>query len=156
MTSLRATFLIFILSFTLNLQAENQAVYQVSIKKPIDDVYLDIQASMNDSPFFIIKELNIGENLKGMAERWGDDYNQSKLTGFRSMVFCSGWYANQVSNKDPTMLGLCPLHITLIERQGQTTVLFNRPTFIAQGSPALQVISEIENKVIGLIEQALK
>ncbi|MDQ7048948.1 MAG: hypothetical protein Q9M92_05155 [Enterobacterales bacterium] len=40
-----------------------------------------------------------------------------------------GWYANQVSNEDPMMLGLCPLHLTPIEQTGQTTVLFNRPSF---------------------------
>ncbi|MDQ7048058.1 MAG: DUF302 domain-containing protein [Enterobacterales bacterium] len=156
MKPLHTLLFIIIIALPFQLEAKNPAVYQVSINKPIDDVYLDIQASMNDSSFFIVKELNIGENLKGMAERWGDEYNQSKLTGLRSMVFCSGWYANQVSNKDPMMLGLCPLHLTLIEKQGQTTVLFNRPSFIAQQSTALKVITEIEHKVIGIIEQALK
>ncbi len=155
MKILQSLFFILFVSLAFNLHAENPAVYQVSVKKPIDDLYLDIKASMNDSPFFIIKELNIGENLKGMAERWGEDYNRSKLTGFRSMIFCSGWYANQVSNKDPSMLGLCPLHITLIEKQGRTSVLFNRPTLVAKQSPALEIITEIENKVIHLIEQAI-
>ncbi len=44
-------------------------------------------------------------------------YNRSKLSAIRSMVFCNGWYANQVSNKDPHMLALCPLHMTLIEKE---------------------------------------
>ena len=85
----------------------------------------------------------------------GDDYNRNLLEGITSLVFCSGWYVNQVSNLDPQLLGLCPLHVTLTHKAGVTTVLFNRPTAIAQGSPAVKVLKEAEDEVIQAIEAAL-
>ncbi len=69
--------------------------------------------------------------------------------------FCNGWYANKVSNLDPDMLGFCPLHLTLIEREGKTTVLFNRPSAIAQNSPAKDLLIKIESEVIGAIQKGL-
>jgi len=73
----------------------------------------------------------------------------------QGLRYCSSpvqlWhYANQVSNLDPTMLALCPLHLTIIEQAGTTTVLFNRPSVAATGSAAL------EDKVITAIKRALQ
>ena len=53
------------------------------------------------------------------------------------------------------MLGFCPLHLTLIERDGKTTVLFNRLTAIAQNSPAKALLSKIESDVIEAIQAGL-
>jgi hypothetical protein len=50
------------------------------------------------------------------------------------------------------MLGFCPLHITLIERDGKTSVLFNRPGVIAQNSPAKELLLKIESEVIAAIQ----
>ena len=72
------------------------------------------------------------------------------------MVICNPWYANQVSNKDPKMLGLCPLHITLYEKDGKTTALFNRPTAIGKNSKALEVLEDVEGEVIALIKNGMK
>jgi uncharacterized protein (DUF302 family) len=71
------------------------------------------------------------------------------------MVFCNGWYANQVSNKDPSMLALCPLHMTLIEKDGSTTALFARPTVIAADSPASGILQELESEVITAIKKGM-
>ena len=100
-------------------------------------------------------EPNIGNNLASFAERWGDEYNRSGLDGIRSMVFCNAWYANQVSNADPSMLALCPLHITLVEKQGNTTILFARPSEIAQGSAAVDIARELEDSVIQALESVV-
>lgn len=132
-----------------------QGIYKQSVKLPIDDVYASLQLAMNDSPFFLSHELNIGSNLARFSERWGKDYNQNKLTGFRSMVFCNGWYANKISNLDPDLLGSCPLHISIIEKSGVTSVLFNRPSTFAKSSPALPALKELEAKVIRMINDAL-
>ena len=136
--------------------AETPTVFEFTVNKPISEVYERMQASFEDSRFFIVNELNIGKNLSNFSEKWGDDYNQSGLSAIRSIVFCNGWYANQVSNKDPKMLGLCPLHITLIEKEGKTTALFNRPTIIARQSPAHDVLLEVEQEVIGVIKKAME
>jgi hypothetical protein len=72
------------------------------------------------------------------------------------MVFCNGWYANQVSNIDTDMLGFCPLHLTMIERDGKTTVLFNRPSIIASSSPASELLLTIENEVVEAIQKGMR
>ncbi len=130
-------------------------VYIQHVKKPVSEVYDKVYASLEDARFFVVFEPNIGKNLSRFSEKWGSDYNQNNLTAFRSMVFCNGWYANQVSNLDPNMLGFCPLHLSLIERDGETTVLFNRPSVIAKNSPAKELFIEIEADVIEAIKKGL-
>ena len=150
-------FAVLILS-ALALQAseKNAAVYSQQVNKTMVDVYDSVYKSLEDARFFVVFEPNIGANLSHFSEKWGESYNKNNLSEIRSMVFCNGWYANQVSNLDPHMLGFCPLHITLIEKNGKTTVLFNRPSAISQNSPAKTMLREIELEVISAIQQGLK
>ena len=134
----------------------NVGVYRQHTDKPISEVYDRVYQSLEDARFYVVFEPNIGANLSGFSEKWGDDYNRNNLTAIRSMVFCNGWYANQVSNLDPDLLGFCPLHVSLIERDGKTTVLFNRPSVIAQNSPAEELFNKIESEVIGAIRKGLE
>ena len=131
-------------------------VYVQHVKKPVSEVYDKVYASLEEARFFVVFEPNIGENLSRFSEKWGSDYNQNNLTALRSMVFCNGWYANQVSNLDPNMLGFCPLHLSLIERDGETTVLFNRPSVVAKNSPAKELFIKIEADVIEAIEKGMR
>ncbi len=149
-------FFLLLLSMVPQTWAETSPVFEITVNKPMSIVYGHMQASFEDSRFFIVDELNIGKNLSNFSEKWGDDYNQNGLTAIRSIVFCNGWYANQVSNKDPKMLGLCPLHLTLIEKDGKTTALFNRPTVIAKHSPAYDFLAIIEQEVIELIKKGMQ
>lgn len=148
--------LIVILSVLFCTQAWSEgSVFQKTADVPMDVAYKRVYQQLEENRFYVVFEPNIGSNISGFAERWGEDYNRNGLTGIRSMVFCNGWYANAVGNADPSMLALCPLHVTLTEKGGKTTVLFIRPTVIAAGSPALEVASEIESQVINALEQAL-
>ncbi len=135
---------------------KNSGVYILQVDKPLSGVYDKVYKSLEDARFFVVFEPNIGANLASFAEKWGDDYNQNNIAEIRSMVFCNGWYANKVSNLDPDMLGFCPLHISLIERKGKTTVLFNRPGVIAQNSPAKELLLKIESEVIAAIQQGVQ
>ena len=103
----------------------------------------------------MVFEANLGKNLSHFAQRWGKDYNKNKLDEIRSMVFCNAWYANRVSNADPSMLALCPLHITLTHKQGVTEMLFIRPSQVAKNSPAKKIATELENDVIKTIERII-
>ena len=136
--------------------AGSAAVYSKTVDKSVEVVYPVLYKSLEEARFFVVFEPNIGQNISRFADRWGDNYNRNRLDEIRSMVFCNGWYANQVSNLDPQMLGFCPLHLTLSERDGKTTVLFNRPTVAAKGSPAFELFSELENEVIKAIEAGLQ
>jgi len=134
----------------------NAGVYIQQVDKPVSAIYDKLYKSLEDAHFYVVFEPNIGKNLANFSEKWGENYNRNKLSEIRSMVFCNGWYANKVSNLDPNMLGFCPLHLTLIERQGMTTVLFNRPGVMASHSPAQSLLKNIEKEVIDAIKQGLK
>ena len=131
---------------------KNSGVYIQQVDKPLSEVYDSVYKSLEEARFFVVFEPNIGANLASFSTKWGDDYNRNNIDEIRSMVFCNGWYANKVSNLDPNMLGFCPLHITLTEREGKTTVLFNRPGIIAQNSPAKELLLTIESEVIEAIQ----
>ena len=137
---------------TWSLQAAESTIYKQVVNKPMDKVYPAVYKALEDARFYVVFEPNIGKNLKRFAEKWGDDYNQSKLSHIRSMVFCNVWYANAVSNVDPDMLGLCPLRISLYEKQGETVVLFAKPTVIATQSKAKDVLQNVEDEVIAAIQ----
>ena len=137
---------------TLSLQAAENPMYKQVVKQPMDKVYPAIYKALEDARFYVVFEANIGKNLNRFADKWGDDYNQNKLSHIRSMVFCNVWYANAVSNLDPDMLGLCPLRIGLYEKQGETVVLFARPTTIAVQSKAKDALHNVEDEVIAAIQ----
>ncbi len=137
-------------------RVSHPGVYVQQVDKPVSAVYDALYKSLEEARFYVVFEPDIGKNLARFSEKWGDDYNQNKLSVIRSMIFCNGWYANEVSNLDPNMLGFCPLHLTLIERDGKATVLFNRPGVMAKNSPAQKLLEEIEDKIIGAVQQGLK
>ena len=142
-------------AFSQTIDAANPAVFEFSAKLPLSKAVSAVSARLDDAGYAVVDELAISENLKRMAARWGDDYNRNQLEGITALVFCSGWYVNQVSNLDQRLLGLCPLHITLTHKDGVTTALFNRPTAIASNSPAGNILKQAENEVIQAIETAL-
>ena len=130
-------------------------VFEHSVERPIAEVYDQLYNSLEEARLYVVFEPNIGKSLSGFAERWGEQYNRNKLTAIRSMVFCNGWYANQVSNLDTRMLAFCPMRLTLIEKDGHTTALFARPTVIAADSPAKGILAELENEVIAAIKKGM-
>lgn len=130
----------------------NDPIYSASIRKPMDEVYPALSRALEASGFYVIFEANIGKNLARNAEKWGEDYNRNKFEGVKSMVICSPYYANQVLNLDPKMMALCPLTVTTLYKEGVTTVLFERLTPTAAGSPAEDVLWEVENTIISAIE----
>jgi uncharacterized protein (DUF302 family) len=146
-----------LLMLFLSFSSANAAsgVFEMTVDKPVSEVYDKVYKSLEDARFYVVLEPDIGKNLSGFAERWGDEYNRNKLSAIKSMVFCNGWYANQVSNRDPGMLAFCPLRMTLFEKDGKTTALFARPTVIAADSPALEILTELEYEVIAAIKQGM-
>ena len=133
----------------------NPLVYDRTVSGSMDEVYKNIFTALENNSYFVIFEPNIGKNLSHFAKRWGEDYNKSKLDSIRSMVFCNAWYANQISNIDPSMLALCPLRITLYSKKNKTHILFVRPGKIAETSSAHKIAKELEDDVIRTIEVAI-
>lgn len=148
-------FLLLSLAVVGSTQAEDM-VFEASASMPLDTAYDKVYKALEDRQLWVVFEANIGKNLSGFAERWGKDYNQQELEGIRSMVFCNAWYANRVSNLDPSMLALCPQRLTITHKQGRSTVLFIRPSLIAGDSPAKSALLELEEEVIAAIREGLK
>jgi len=134
---------------------EKPILYVRKVKSPLNTVYKKVFTSLDNNGYFVVFEPNIGKNLAHFEKRWGKNYNKNKLEAIRSMVFCNGWYANKISNIDPNMMALCPLHITLIHKKGVTSILFVRPGRVAVNSPAAEIANELEQDVIRSIEEAL-
>jgi hypothetical protein len=149
------TVVIAITCLLCSLTHANSSVFEFSVDRSITEVYDNVHKSLEDARLYVVFEPNIGKNLSGFADRWGDQYNRNKLTAIRSMVFCNGWYANRVSNQDTRMLAFCPMRLTLIEKDGRTTALFARPTVIAADSPAKATLEELENEVIAAIKKGM-
>ena len=133
--------------------AEEASVYVKKVKGDFSATYKKVFTALETNGYFVVFEPNIGKNLSHFAQRWGKNYNKNELEAIRSMVFCNAWYANEVSNMDPDMVALCPLHITLTHKKGVTKILFVRPSHVAADSPAKQVVTELEQDVIRAIEQ---
>ena len=75
---LRSILLILCLSFS-SAQADS-SVFAYSSDKPITEVYDKVYRSLEAARFYVVFEPNIGKNLSKFAERWGDQYNRSKLS----------------------------------------------------------------------------
>ena len=139
---------------SLNAAAGSPAVYEKRVKQDLDAAYVSVYKALEDKGLYVIFEADIGKNVANFAKKWGEDYNRNKLEGIKSMVLCSALYVNQISNADPGMLALCPLHVTLIHKAGMTSVLFIRPGVVARGSKAEKIAKELEDKIAKAIESA--
>jgi len=130
-------------------------IYKQSENIDYEVAYKKVYASLEEHRFFVVEEINIGQNLSRFADKW-KDHNQNKLENFRVMIICNGWYTNQISNADTDMLALCPMRVTLIHKQGITTALFAKPSTFAENSAALPILKEAEESIIKAISLALK
>jgi len=137
-------------------RAESPMIYEKQVKGTIEETYKKVFEALENNGYFVVFEPNLGKNLAYFEKRWGKDYNKNNLEAIRGMVFCNAWYANQISNTDPQMLALCPLHITLVHKEGVTRIVFVRPSLVATGSPAEKIALELEQDVIRTIESGLR
>ncbi len=153
MTGRFAAFLLLLLPLAVS--AAEPAVFRLTAEGGVERFYPKVYQALEEEGFYVVFEADIGGSLSRFAERWGEDYNRSGLSAIRSMVFCNGWYANAVSNADPVLLAMCPLRMTLVEKDGRTTALFARPTAVAAGSAALPIFQRIEREVIGAIRKGM-
>ena len=148
----RISLFLFLLVLQAQCSAAAEAIYRRDIRGEFAAVYQEIYRSLEEARFLVVFETNIGANLAKNAERWGENYNRNGFEDVRSMVICNPWYANQLLNLDPRMMAVCPMSVTLIGKGGVVMVLFERLTTLVPDSPAAGVLWEIENTVMGAIE----
>lgn len=130
-------------------------IYDRTVQGGMTEVYAKVFTALENNSYYVILEPNLGKSLAHFSKRWGEDYNKNNLSSIRSMVFCNSWYANKISNVDPSLLALCPMRITLYSKDKQTHILFVRPSKVAGNSPAQSIAKELEDDVIRTIEVAI-
>ena len=141
---------------SLNVLAEVPAVYEKSVDQNMDSVYPRVQKALEANGFKVVYELDMFDNMSKYAEKNAvKDFNVNKLEAIKSIVFCNGPLSIKISNADPAMLAVCPLHVTLTQKAGHVTVLFVRPGVTVRGSKAEAPAKELEEKVIKTIEGGL-
>jgi len=153
---MKSTLILLFALVSANALAESPSVYEKTVDQNLDTAYKRVYKALDSNGFKVVFEVDIQENLtKSAAKKAIKDFNLNQLEGIKSMVFCNGPLAIKISNADPTMLSLCPLHLTFTQKAGRATVLFVRPSVIAQGSKAETSVKELEEKVIKAIESGL-
>ena len=153
---MKFTLILLLALVSSNAFAESPAVYEKSFDQNLDTAYKRVYKALEGDGFKVVYEIDMQDNLtKFAAKNAVKDFNLNQLEGIKSMVFCNGPLAVKISNADPAMLALCPLHLTLTQKAGRVTVLFVRPGVIAQGSKAETPAKELEEKVIKAIESGL-
>ena len=153
---MKSTLMLLFALVSFNALAESPAVYEKTFDQNMDTAYKRVYKALESNGFKVVYEIDMLENLtKFAAKNAVKDFNLNQLEGIKSMVFCNGPLAVKISNADPAMLGLCPLHLTLTQKAGRVSVLFVRPGVVAQGSKAEAPAKELEEKVIKAIETGL-
>ncbi len=153
---MKSTLILLLALVSFNALAESPAVYEKSFDQNLDTAYKRVYKALEGNGFKVVYEVDIQENLtKFAAKNAVKDFNLNQLEGIKSMVFCNAPLAVKISNADPAMLALCPLHLTFTQKAGRVSVLFVRPGVIAKGSNAEAPAKELEDKVIKAIESGL-
>lgn len=144
--------ILLLLTFSLSLWANS--VYVKDINAPMNDVYTKLISSFSSSNLVVVSEINILEKFKavGLPEKFGKNFNTNNLTGIKAIIACNGWFGNEVANADPLMMGFCPIRVTVVEKEGKTSILFVRSSVAPKESKAYAILEKLETKVISAIE----
>lgn len=124
-------------------------------KKPLHVLYKQVLLAFENNGYFVTFEPNISKSMRPFAQRWGKAYNTNNIEEIRSMVLSNPWYANKIANADPYLLAMFPLHVTLVQKGKITTILFVRPSKVAELSRGYAIAEELEKDVIRIFENIL-
>ncbi|MCB1734782.1 MAG: DUF302 domain-containing protein [Gammaproteobacteria bacterium] len=130
-------------------------VFSYRTPMDMDTAYQRVYQALEGERFWVVFEADMGSRMEKMREQWGDDYNRNQLSGVRSMVFCNIDWTHRVANADPTLLALCPLHLSVYRQAGMTTVVMPRPSTLAAGSAGIDDAVALEQALTKLIRDAL-
>ncbi len=135
--------------------AESAGILRLTSSLPLAEAYSKVYASLEDEKFWVVFEADMGSRMAKFADKWGDEYNRRGLGAVKGMVFCNIWWTNRVANADPDLLALCPLHLSLYERDGETVLVMPRLSMIAQGSEGRDRALELEQELTAILRAAL-
>ena len=143
--------------FSISLWATSSTnVYKVTYNSSMDTIEKNLLNHFKSSKLVVPWKMDILEEFKkkGLDKKFGKKFNTSNLTSVRTIVACNGKFGNMIMNTDPDMMAYCPIRLTLVEKDGKTTVLFVRPSSAPRDSKAYKILVKLEKKVIKDIEDA--
>ena len=143
------------LLFPALVAAEPAGVVRLATDQPLEEVYGKVYKALEAEKFWVVFEADMGSRMARFADKWGEDYNRSGLGAVKSMVFCNIWWTNRIANADSDLLALCPLHLSLYEKNGETVLVMPRLSAMAVGSPGLAAAQELEAELTGIVQGAL-
>ena len=140
--------------FPFVLAAEPLGVIRIASDRPLTEVYGQLHEALESEKFWVVFEADMGSRMERFAKKWGDEYNRNGLGAVKSLVFCNIWWTNRIANADPDLLALCPLHLSLYEKNGETVVLIPRLSVLAEGSPGKDRAAELEAALVDIVKGA--
>ena len=120
-----------------------KTIYEKEINRPASEVYNKLFTALENNAYFVIHEPDIGKSLARFSQRWGNEYNKNNIQTFRSLVFLNAWHANTITNAAPELVVLFPQHITIIQIDNKTQVIYLLPSVPTQESAALTAVKEM-------------
>lgn len=147
----------FALATLLPMIAGADAAGVVSLRTPlqVDAAYDRVYKGLEAERFWVLLETDTGEQMARNADKWGVDYNRNKLGAVRAMVFGNIEWTNAIANADPTLLALCPLQLTIFERDGAIYVVVPRLSAIAKGGTGEARAMELDAEIRRILEKSL-
>jgi uncharacterized protein (DUF302 family) len=130
-----------------------ETMYLKEINKPGGEVYNKLFTALENNAYFVIHEPDIGKSLARFKQRWGNDYNKNNIQSFRSLVFLNAWHANMITNANPELAALFPQHITIMQINNKTRIVYLLPSASVQAGPATTAVKDMESEIIRLIDE---
>lgn len=123
-------------------------LYIRAIHAPIGVVYKNLVISLGHEGFKVPWGLDIEKHLKMANKKLHlPNFNAQHLSDVRAMIVCNPFLFNTIANEDPTMIELCPLHITLVSKNGMTYVQYPKESELAAHTPVAAVAKLIDTKI---------
>ena len=130
-----------------------ESVYTKTYTAPASEVYAKLIKALDEAHLIVVSEIDILAKFKaaGLPKKLGKEFNTNNLTAIKAIIACNGKFGNSIANSDPQMMAFCPVRITVVEKEGKTSVLYVRPTSGTQESKAHASLEALEKKVISTI-----
>jgi len=101
-----------------------------------------------------IYELDLIERFKkaGYAKKLGKEFNKNNVKSVKTLLLCNGYVGNKVSNIYPTMMGVCPIRVTLISNGNRTKVVFVKNAHLAKNKEVKALLTTLDDIVKNTID----
>jgi len=146
------TVLTLLLFLTINVMANN--VYTKTYDVSMQTLYPKLLNAMNKAHLVVVSEIDILGKFKaaGLPKAFGKNFNTNNLTGIKAVIACNGWFGNEVANSDPEMMAYCPVRVTVVERDGKTTISYVKASSAPKDSQAYPILKKLTHKVVTIID----